>query len=970
MSQVFISYSRKDIEFVDRLANDLKAAGFEVWYDLSGLEAGTRWGSEIQKAIQASQYFLVVLSPNSIVSDWVEKEYLFASEQELKIIPLMYRSCSLPMWSLNLHFIDMQGKNYARNYRELLKIMGLEPEADGENPIAIRYIEIGDEYRKMGQHDQAIESYAQALNADQGSLKAQTNIGAVHFELQKYQEAAAAYGLALQISDKDLIAKDGWSNANLALGNQARADGNIAEAAGYYLEVLKVYPDEADACQSLSNIYKSRVEDLLADGKEDQAISVLSEALTHIPQDPALTALLKKLESEKKARVLNDLLGRSDHAVTARNWEQAIALLNEALERAPQDESILTRIELVREQQREEQLRDILLKVEQAEESQRWDTAIAGLNEYLQMKKDDKVVQQRMADLMASKRSTWLNSINLQVDQAVENRKWDEALQVLNDALEIEPDNKELKARADQVNKDQVSVKLDAIILRAEQASSTGRWDDAIEILNKGLIDDPNEKILKAKLAEIMQSKREEKLKSALNLADMAVRTEKWETAVATLNEVLASEPDNPLFLKKYDEILNLERNSRIKNLRTQAQNLEKAEKYEEALAAWNDLLTLEPENRQAVLSEIEAVNKAQKLAELYSKGMDAAAEKDHLTAVEYFKRVEMEDANYKNTARLRAKAEKRLGSAQKSPRSQRRIWLTGGVLSMVVIGIVAIIFWPGLNIFTATPGQITDNTVPVTNTPDPNSLYNDSAPVTTLEGNKNTPQLPTSTMWPTAIPTPTPAWVNEISDPILAAIKDLPPDFADDFSQADPDWLYSQHELPSLVLCSNEGGPKVSISDGSMKCGVDPDCPQGNLSHPVMENGYANYVLQMEVNFKLTSGEFMFRYFDSSERYEELNFSFSPLNWAFALCKPEINIERIEGRINVDPSKPVTVTIINKPPTFLAYMNSSLVLAYNDLEMGYGRDRIDFIMTKENLNSPEIFELDSIKIWDLDKIE
>ena len=38
MTQVFISYSRKDLAFVEQLAADLKAAGLDVWYDLSGLE--------------------------------------------------------------------------------------------------------------------------------------------------------------------------------------------------------------------------------------------------------------------------------------------------------------------------------------------------------------------------------------------------------------------------------------------------------------------------------------------------------------------------------------------------------------------------------------------------------------------------------------------------------------------------------------------------------------------------------------------------------------------------------------------------------------------------------------------------------------------------------------------------------------------------------------------------------------------
>ncbi len=44
MTQVFISYiSRRDLAFVEQLAADLKAAGLDVWYDLSGLEGGERW---------------------------------------------------------------------------------------------------------------------------------------------------------------------------------------------------------------------------------------------------------------------------------------------------------------------------------------------------------------------------------------------------------------------------------------------------------------------------------------------------------------------------------------------------------------------------------------------------------------------------------------------------------------------------------------------------------------------------------------------------------------------------------------------------------------------------------------------------------------------------------------------------------------------------------------------------------------
>jgi hypothetical protein len=127
MTQVFISYSRKDLVFVERLAEDLKAAGLEVWYDLSGLDGGTRWGREIQSAIQQSQIFVVVLSPNSIDSEWVEKEFMYANSLKRKIIPLLLKPCETPMWFINLHFIDVQGTNYDSHFWVILKAMGVKP---------------------------------------------------------------------------------------------------------------------------------------------------------------------------------------------------------------------------------------------------------------------------------------------------------------------------------------------------------------------------------------------------------------------------------------------------------------------------------------------------------------------------------------------------------------------------------------------------------------------------------------------------------------------------------------------------------------------------------------------------------------------------------------------------------------------------------------------------------------------------
>ena len=129
MVQVFISYSRKDISFVELLAGDLKKNGMDVWYDLSRLEGGSRWRAEIEKAIRNSQYVIVVLSPASVESEWVEREFLFASNLKRKIIPLLYRPCEIPLGYLDLNYIDVQGENYTENFNKLLRVLSVAPTA-------------------------------------------------------------------------------------------------------------------------------------------------------------------------------------------------------------------------------------------------------------------------------------------------------------------------------------------------------------------------------------------------------------------------------------------------------------------------------------------------------------------------------------------------------------------------------------------------------------------------------------------------------------------------------------------------------------------------------------------------------------------------------------------------------------------------------------------------------------------------
>ena len=130
MTQVFISYSRKDIKFARRLAGDLEKAGFDVWWDISDLKGGDDWVRFIPAAIEASQYFVVLLSPNSIQSEWVEKEYSYAIRLRKKIIPAMIKLCAVPFSLHTINYVDFINVDYATGVNRLLDALGGAPQPD------------------------------------------------------------------------------------------------------------------------------------------------------------------------------------------------------------------------------------------------------------------------------------------------------------------------------------------------------------------------------------------------------------------------------------------------------------------------------------------------------------------------------------------------------------------------------------------------------------------------------------------------------------------------------------------------------------------------------------------------------------------------------------------------------------------------------------------------------------------------
>jgi hypothetical protein len=107
---VFISYSRTDRAYVDRLAAHLTAGGVSTWHDYR-LVAGDRFEAEIQHQIDICSAFIVILSPAASASTWVLDEVSYARERPnpKPVLPLLLEATEVPLRLRSLHYEDVRG---------------------------------------------------------------------------------------------------------------------------------------------------------------------------------------------------------------------------------------------------------------------------------------------------------------------------------------------------------------------------------------------------------------------------------------------------------------------------------------------------------------------------------------------------------------------------------------------------------------------------------------------------------------------------------------------------------------------------------------------------------------------------------------------------------------------------------------------------------------------------------------------
>ena len=139
-TKVFISHSSHDRAFVMRIARILQQHKISYWYSATHIVGAKQWHDEIGHALALCNWFLVVLTPDAIRSEWVKRELMFALNEaryRKRIVPLLCKLCSYSRlsWTLpGLELVDFTA-SFEAGCQQLLRVWGREYKP---KPVALR----------------------------------------------------------------------------------------------------------------------------------------------------------------------------------------------------------------------------------------------------------------------------------------------------------------------------------------------------------------------------------------------------------------------------------------------------------------------------------------------------------------------------------------------------------------------------------------------------------------------------------------------------------------------------------------------------------------------------------------------------------------------------------------------------------------------------------------------------------------
>lgn len=108
---VFVSHAHADNALCDRYVAALRARGLDVWYDRTNMQDGHFLSTDIERELEQRTAFVVLLTPASVASYWVNLEVsafrsLASRDSKRMMLPVRIADCRVPLLMTGIKWLD------------------------------------------------------------------------------------------------------------------------------------------------------------------------------------------------------------------------------------------------------------------------------------------------------------------------------------------------------------------------------------------------------------------------------------------------------------------------------------------------------------------------------------------------------------------------------------------------------------------------------------------------------------------------------------------------------------------------------------------------------------------------------------------------------------------------------------------------------------------------------------------------
>src|SRR5277367_768308 len=386
------------------------------------------------------------------------------------------------------------------------------------------------------------------------------------------------------------------------------AAGRHDECLTLLTSLQKQFPQDAEIPRLLQDIRKDQLDrrrlqklaearNLIGGGQYDDSISLLSALRNDFPEDHEIPKLLETAQQNKNEQRRQQSIAEARKHLAARRYEKCLSLLAALEKEFPRDDEILKLQDAVREEQAEERKNKGLGEARNLLAARRYEDCLSlltGLEKQFPGDEDVRKIQQAALEEQAETRK--LQRLQ-EVRNLLRSKEHDKALALLAALHKEFPEEDEVLKLQASARKEQEEQKRREGLAQARKFLAAGQYEESIALLGRLQTEFPADNEIGKLLQLTLQEQAQHRVQTGLTEARGLLAARRYDESIAILQKLQSEFPAETEIGKQLatarEDLAEQDKQKKLSEARSRLT----AQSFDEALALLNSLAETHPKD-------------------------------------------------------------------------------------------------------------------------------------------------------------------------------------------------------------------------------------------------------------------------------------------------------------------------------------------------------------------------------------